>query len=46
MQSRMNTVDDGRHTNRGVPIAASHSRESTISSVDGPAAITRVILER
>jgi hypothetical protein len=42
----MSTVDNYRHSNRGVPIGVSHSREPKISSVDEQAAITRVILEQ
>ena len=42
----MSTVANYRHTNRGVPIDVSHSHVPKISSVDGQAAITRIILEQ
>ncbi|WP_275039970.1 hypothetical protein [Natronorubrum sulfidifaciens] len=42
----MSIVDNGQHSKRGVPIGVSHSREPKLSSIDGQAAITRVILER
>lgn len=42
----MGTVDNYRYSNRGVPIDVSHSREPKLSSVDGQAAIMRVLLER